>query len=611
MDFLPHPGTAVSAHCLWAPIDGCRAFHYNLIWSVLVPPFTCHGRIDAPLFWLMDVVLDKSRGTHTEYRSCIWSEMHRKHCWKPASSRRRCKTWTMLQYCCIHHVWALTCRSSLLQLEFTPATSCNTGSCKRRANHGKSMIQLPNLATNRWNTLSFESFGTLQELHTRRTPHLFPHSIVMLSSKGDTIGPLHGFKFYWVTVQVVVQVVVTVQLSGFWQPSFGRESPSATTTSTSTEAATTKAATTTMATCQNREMNDSSKLKETCFASELRFDMQFHDEKLDHTLARKNDAPMPNRYAPHMWRCSFEVCVGMATSVCRFLCLYIFVCVFVFLCSCFLVCVFLCILLWVCVCVFVFLCFRVCVFMFVCCVLLFVFVCLCFYVCAFVFVFSCLCVCLCSCVGLCLCFCGSMFLFLCVCVCVLVCVLCWVCVCVFVLLCLCVCVCALCFDACVCVLALLCVFVFVCSCVCLFFCGFVFVFVFLSFVFLCFRVCVCLFVLFFGFVSCVCVFVLICYMFVCLCLCFCALVCLFVFLCGFVFVFLCTTKDYSSTSLFYKVYSVLQSTTPCYNSVLQSLLQHYTVLLHKYYVDQRNPELQNAKKMPQTSATLSSKTQKE
>ena len=131
------------------------------------------------------------------------------------------------------------------------------------------------------------------------------------------------------------------------------------------------------------------------------------NKTLDHTLARKNDAPMPNRYASHMWRCSFEVCVGMATSVCMFLCL--------------------------CVCVVLF----ACLFAFFCG---FVFV----YLCSCVFVFAFLCLCICVFVFVLLCFCVFAFVALCLCfrVCVFVCVLVWVCVSVFVfvLLCLCVCV---------------------------------------------------------------------------------------------------------------------------------------------------------------------------
>ena len=96
-------------------------------------------------------------------------------------------------------------------------------------------------------------------------------------------------------------------------------------------------------------------------------------------------------------RCSFEACVGMATSVCMFLslCFCVCVCVFVFLC----------------------LCLRVCV-----SVLLIVCVCLCLCVlCFYVFVSLCLCLCVCFC----FCVCG--FVFVCLCLCVCVCVLAFVC----------------------------------------------------------------------------------------------------------------------------------------------------------------------------------------
>ena len=101
-----------------------------------------------------------------------------------------------------------------------------------------------------------------------------------------------------------------------------------------------------------------------------------------------------------MWRCSFEVCVGMATSVCMLLCLYISVCVFVFVC-------------------FVFPCFYVFVFVFLCvCLCSFLSLCLCVCVSVLSFMFVCLCFCVfvCSFVGLCLCF---VWFCLCFCVCVL------------------------------------------------------------------------------------------------------------------------------------------------------------------------------------------------
>ena len=77
-------------------------------------------------------------------------------------------------------------------------------------------------------------------------------------------------------------------------------------------------------------------------------------KKLDHTLARKNDAPMPKRNLKSVWEWRRQ-----------FVYFCVRICVFVFLCFCFRVCVFVCGLLLVCVCVCVFLCFRVCVFMFV------------------------------------------------------------------------------------------------------------------------------------------------------------------------------------------------------------------------------------------------------
>ena len=61
-------------------------------------------------------------------------------------------------------------------------------------------------------------------------------------------------------------------------------------------------------------------------------------------------------------------------------------------------------------------------------------------------------------------------------------------------------------------------------------------------------------------------------------------------------VLLRTTKCYSSTIPYYSVlqsllpyYSVLPSTTPCFSSTTK----YYKILLHKYYADQCNPELQN------------------
>ena len=81
--------------------------------------------------------------------------------------------------------------------------------------------------------------------------------------------------------------------------------------------------------------------------------------KLDHTLARKYDAPMPNRKV-HLTMCHAKV---FFWSLCGngnvSLYVFMFVCLCVCLCSfvglCFYVCVFVCVLLCFCVCVFVFL----------------------------------------------------------------------------------------------------------------------------------------------------------------------------------------------------------------------------------------------------------------
>ena len=164
-------------------------------------------------------------------------------------------------------------------------------------------------------------------------------------------------------------------------------------------------------------------------------------KKLDHTLARKNDAPMPNRKMHltiyHVKVFSWSLCGNGNVS------LYVFV--FVYSCLCFCVCVFVC--LFVFFSEFVFVCLRLCVIMFVClcfCVFVFLWVC----VCVCVFVWFCLCFCVCVCV-------------LCVCVSVFVClfVLLWVCFCVFVWFCLCFCVC-------VSVFLWFRVFLFSCLCVC-------------------------------------------------------------------------------------------------------------------------------------------------
>ena len=105
--------------------------------------------------------------------------------------------------------------------------------------------------------------------------------------------------------------------------------------------------------------------------------------KLDHTLARKNDAPTPNRKM-HL------TCEGVLLKsvwewqrqfVCFCVCIYLCVCVF--LCLCFRVFVFVCLFVFFCGFVFVYLCF---------CVFVFVFLCLCVCVCVFFF-FVCVCVC--------------------------------------------------------------------------------------------------------------------------------------------------------------------------------------------------------------------------
>ena len=96
-------------------------------------------------------------------------------------------------------------------------------------------------------------------------------------------------------------------------------------------------------------------------------------QKLDHTLARKNDAPMPNRKM-HLTSSHNIPCEGVLLksvwewqrqSVCFCVCIF----VFVFVCLC------------LCVFVFVCLCLCVCLCSFVGCVCVFVFVCLCFCVC--------------------------------------------------------------------------------------------------------------------------------------------------------------------------------------------------------------------------------------
>ena len=96
--------------------------------------------------------------------------------------------------------------------------------------------------------------------------------------------------------------------------------------------------------------------------------------KLDHTLARKNDAPTPNRKM-HL-TCDGVILKSVWEWQRQFVCFCVCIFVCVFLCLCFRVFVFVCLFVFFCGFVFVFLCFCVCVFMFVC-------LCLCFCVCVF------------------------------------------------------------------------------------------------------------------------------------------------------------------------------------------------------------------------------------